>query len=48
MGPEGQPVKVQLDLNALEAVGSPEPTSALLMIIGLVTLSGFARRSRFS
>jgi hypothetical protein len=48
MGPEGQPVKAQLDLNALEAVGSPEPTSALLMLIGVLAISCFARRSRFS
>ena len=37
-----------VDLDALEAIGAPEPASALLMLIGLVSLSGIARRLRFS
>jgi hypothetical protein len=40
----GAPVKVQLDLDALEAISTPEPASALLLLIGVAAL-GAMRRS---
>jgi hypothetical protein len=44
-GPQG-PVRVQLDINALEAIGRvPEPASAMLMLIGMAAVAALRRRS---
>ena len=43
-GPDG-PVRVQLDINALEAIGVPEPASAMLLLFGMTVVMVLRRRS---
>jgi hypothetical protein len=44
LGPDGL-VRVQLDLNALEAIGVPEPASAMLLLVGMTAVAVLRRRS---
>ncbi len=43
-GATGGIVPVQLDLDALEAISSPEPTSMALLMLGLAAVAGVRRR----